>query len=334
MPRASISQTVQVGVEGAGTPGTAVAANKKLQSLSIEPAVNPETDQFRPMGTKWPTLVTLTREWVTAGVSGSPTYDEIIYPLSSVLEAATVTQPDATNAPSAYLWTFAPSSTDIDTIRTFTVEQGDSTRAHRFAHGVFTEFGLDISRGGIDLSGSMIGTALQDGVALTAAPTTLPLIPVLPNDVSVYMDNTAAGLGTTKLASGAGPAFSAAVNIGDRHGPVWPIDAAVDSFAGTVETEPSGSLELTLEADATAMGLLTTLRNGATKFIRIESVGNIIAAAVRYRLTVDLAVKVDDIGDFDDTDGVYTVPPSFSIVHDGTWGKALQVEVVNTQASL
>lgn len=332
MARASISQTVQIGVEA--THGTAVAANRKLQSLSIEPSINPETDQFRPMGQKWPSLVTLNREWVTANLSGAPTYDEIVYPLSSVLEEATVTQPDATNAPSVRLWTFTPSSTDIDTFRTFTVEQGDSTRAHRFAFGAVTEFGLDISRGGIDLSGSMIGTALQDGVTLTAGPTTLPLVPVLPSQVSVYMDNTAAGLGTTKLAAGGGPAFSANVNIGDRRGPVWPIDAALDSFGQTVETEPSGSLELTLEADATAMGLLTTLRNGDTKFVRIEAVGNIIATTFPYRLTIDLALKVSDIGDFDDEDGVFVVPPTLQLVHDATWGRALQVEVQNTTSAL
>lgn len=332
MARASISQTVQIGLEA--TKGDAVAADKKLQSLSIEPSINPETNQFRPMGQKWPSIVSLNREWVTAGVSGAPTYDEIVYPLSSVLETAAVTQPDATNAPSVYLWTFTPSSTDIDTFRTFTVEQGDSTRAHRFAYGVFTEFGLDISRAGIDLSGSMIGQSLEDGVTLTASPTTLPLVPVLPNDVSVFMDDTAAGLGTTKLASGAGPAFSANFNIGDRHGPVWPIDAAVDSFAETVETEPSGTLELTLEADATSMGLLTTLRDGDTKFVRIESVGAVIEDVQTYRLTIDLAVKVESIGSFDDEDGVYVVPPSFTLVHDADWGQALQLEVQNSTASL
>lgn len=332
MTRASIFQTVQWGVET--TAGTAVAADKKLQSISVEPAVEAETNPFRPMGTKWATLVTLNRESVTANLNGAPTYDELVYPLSSVLVSTTPTQPDATGAPSVYLWTFSPSSTAADTIDTFTIEQGDSSRAHRFAHGTVTELGLDISRDGIELSGTMIGTRLEDGVTLTASPTTVPLVPVLPNQIDVYMDDTAAGLGTTKLASGAGPAFSANVTVGDRHGPVWPLDSSETSFAQTVETEPSGTLELTLEADATAMGLLTTLRAGDSKFVRIKATGDTIESTFAYELTVDLAVKVSDIGDFDDEDGVFVVPPSFQIVHDSTWGQALEVAVQNTQSSL
>lgn len=332
MARASINQTVQVGVET--TAGTPVAANKKLSSLSIEPGINAETSAFRPAGTKWPTVVPLNREWVTASLTGAPTYDELIYPLSSVLESVTPTQPDSVGAPSVYRWTFAPSSTASVNVDTFTVEQGDATRAHRFAHAIVTELGLEISRAGIDLSGSLIGARLEDGVALTAAPTTLPLIPVLPNQVDVYMNDTAAGLGTTKLASGNGPAFSANVTIGDRHGPVWPIDSTQSSYAETVETEPSGSLELTLEADATGMGVLDTLRAGATKFVRIKATGDEIEGGLNYELTVDLAVKVTDIGDFDDEDGVFVVPPSFTLVHDPTWGQALQVVVQNTRSSL
>lgn len=326
--RATISQGIQLGVES--TRGTAVAANKKLSSLSISPGIQSEFNTFRPMGNKWPTVVAQNREWVQAGLEGAPTFDEIIYPLSSVLDVATVTQPDATNAPNAHLWTFQPATSDTDDPKTFTIEQGDSTRAHRFAYGLVTELGLNFSRGGLELSGSMIGQRLEDGVTLTASPTTLPIVPILPTHVSVYVDATAAALGTTKLTRD----FAADWTVGDRFNPVWPLDAAEDSFAAHVEAEPSGSLAIRPQADAVGMGFLDNARAGDTRFIRIEAVGDVIGGAISYRLRLDLAGKINEIGEFDDEDGVFVSPYTFQVVHDGTWGKSMQVEVVNTQSTL
>lgn len=326
--RASVFQGVQLGVET--TPGTAVPANKKLGSLSIQPSIRSESSVFRPMGTKYATVVAQNREWIEASLEGQPTFDEMIYPLSSVLTTAAVTQPDSVGAPSAYLWTFDPKSSAADTPKTFTIEQGDAGRAHRFAYGIVSELGLEFSRSGIGLSGSMLGRRLQDGVTLTASPTSIPLIPILPTQVNVYMDNTAAGLGTTKLTRN----FAANLSIGDRFNPVWPLDSSLNSFAATVEAEPTATLEMNMAVDSQWDGILTALRQGDTKFIRIEAVGGTIAAAVNYRFTIDLAGKVSDVGDFDDEDGVFVVPPTFEIVHDGGWGRALKVEVVNTRSAL
>lgn len=326
--RSSLNQVVQIGVET--TPGTGVAADKRLQSISIEPSPSVEMDTFRPTGQKFNALSTLSKEWTEASVSGRATYSEIIYLLSSVLNTGVITSPDATLAPTARKWVFAPSSTADDVPKTFTIEHGSSVRASKFTYALMTEMGMAFSRDTVEVTGSLMGRSITDNITMTAAPTSLPLIPVLPTQVSVYLDNTAAALGTTKLTR----ALTAEWSIGSRFGPLWVLDAANPSYVTHIETVPDLSAGLMLEADAQGMGLLSTLRAGDTKFLRIEALGSTIGGAVRYLLTVDLAVKVSDMGGFSDADGVYAAEFSFTGVHDATWGKSMEVSVVNTQAAL
>jgi hypothetical protein len=323
--RSSLNQVVQVGVET--TPGTSVAANKRLTALSIEPSISAEIDTFRPAGQKYQSLTALGKEWVEADISGRATYTELIYPLSSVINTATMGTNPSTNT---RLWQFNSSSTADDVPKTFTVEAGSGVRAHKFTYGLVNEFGMSFSRDAVELSGSMIGRAITDNIVLTAAPTSVALIPILPTEVSIYLDTTQAGIGTTKLTR----ALSAEFNIGSRFGPVWVLDHLQPGFVATVETEPDLTLDLTVEADAQGMGLLTQLRDGATRWVRIRAIGGIAELAINYQFTLDMAVKVADTGGFSDEDGVYAIEWNFVGVHDNTWGKAFTIEIINMLTAL
>lgn len=327
--RASVFQTVQIGVES--TAGTAVAANKKLNSLSISPAVKIDVSTFRAMGNKFNSVAALGKNYVTAKVTGAPTYDELIYPLSGVLSYALPAQQAATTA---YKWTFSPATSAADTVKTFTVEQGSSVRAHKFAYGQFTGIGLKFARSGIDLSGDMIGSALSDNITLTAGPTALPLIPILPTQVDVKYADTQAGLAG---ASALGRVLSVDWQISDRFNPVWPLNTTTGSaggFATVVEAAPKSQLKIKLEADSEGMALLTNATASSTKFFRVQAVGGLIASTYYYTLQLDFAGKVTDVSDFSDEDGVFAVEWTLDAVHDATWGKALEIQLTNTQATL
>lgn len=324
--RSTIFQTVQLGVET--TPGTSVAANRKLQGLGLEPSPQVEMDSFKPMGSKFVTVMQPGKDWVTAKVTGRPLYSELEYPLSSVLIATT---PVAGTAPSQ-TWTFAPTTSASDTPKTYTVEHGDG-RAGKFTYGLFSEFAINISRNGAaELDGSLIGRQYQDGITLTPGPTSQAIEPLFPSQVSVYADDTSAGLGTTKLLR----VLTSNWKISDRWGPVWTLDAAQASWAAHVETDPTAELELVLEADAQGMGFLATARTGASKFIRIEGIGSLITGAIFHKLTIDQSCKLSEWGDFSDEDGVYAVSLTFAAAHSATWGtgKALQVTLINAVATL
>jgi len=325
--RASLNQIIQIGMET--TPGTAVAATKRLQSIGIEPSISVETSQYRPIGQKFQALSTLGKEWVEADVSGRLTYTEILYPLSSIITTVTPTTGTGFST-----WVFSPSNTANDTPKTFTVEHGSNVRADQFSYGLFTELGINFSRESIEVSGSMLGRAITDGFALTSSGITSPnLVPVLPTQVTCYLDSTSAALGTTKLTR----MISGEFNLGSRYAPVWILDAANNPFVGHVETEPDLGVTLTLQADSQGMGLLNNLRAGDTKFLRIEAIGGTITGSspsTPYRFTLDMAIKISDTGGFSDADGVYAIEFTGIGVQDATWGKAVNITVVTDQATL
>jgi len=436
--RASIFQGVQIGVEV--TPGTGVAANKRLPSLSIEPSPKVETKAFRAMGNKFPSLVIPAKELVNAKLSGPATYDEIVYLLSSLLSYSAPVQQGAT---AAYKWTHAPLINQADTIKTFTVEQGGAVRAHKFVHGLVTGLSLEFSPGGVELSGDMIGKALQDNVSMStnaeytltagvtppttgnfkltfggqstaniahnapaaavqaalealstigagnvqalatvaggagnlsvagnvytvvfvnnlgqaprtltgtfttldpsgsvtlaasvvgAAPTAVELMPVLPLHVNVYLADAVADLATAEPLN---RVLSVGWELTDRFGPLYALKrAAGTSFDAVVEIEPKLTCKLKTEADAEGMALLSVLRAGTTRFLRIEAIGDAIEGDENYSLLIDTAVKVSDVSEFSDADGVFALEWTLAGVYDADWGKATQVEVVNTLMAL
>lgn len=323
--RSAITQVVQIGVET--TMGTSVAANKAPLSFMFTATPNIETDEFTPMGYKYPTLITPNKDWVEADIAGKAAYEDIVYLLSCILGTATIT----TTGTTGKQWAFAPSSTTEDAIKSLTVEVGSSLRAGKWTYGIISDFGISFSRDGIDLSGKMLGQNYTDGITLTASPTALALVPILPGQVSVYLDSTSGGLGTTKLLR----AFKADWSLAGRFGPIWTLNAALASFAAHVEGDPTNDIALLVEADAAGMALLTNLRAGTTQFIRIEAVGAVIGAGpATYKFTLDAAVKVGAANELGDEDGVYAIEWPLKIVHDGTWGKAFTVTVINSLAAL
>jgi hypothetical protein len=129
-------------------------------------------------------------------------------------------------------------------------------------------------------------------------------------------------------------AISAEFQLGNRYAGVWVLDAAQPSFVNHIETEPDLTMSMTLQADDEGMALLETLREGDTKFIRVQAVGNEIESGQSYTFTLDLAGKVSDTAGFSDQDGVYAVEFNFVGVADGGWGKAFQFQVKNGQTTL
>lgn len=319
---ATITRVVQVGAES--TPGTSVAANRQLRSISIDPAIQTELQTLRAVGGKFPIAAALGKEWVEADIGGYLTYTEIVYPLSSVLKAVTPTQISPPSG-TAYRWTFTPAQSTEDQVKTYTVESGSAARAYKFVYGLVSGLGIAFTRENIELSGTMLGRSLQDGIALTASPTLVDVVPVVPSAVDVYVDTSAANIGTTKLTR----VLSAEFEISDRFGPVWTLDSGATSFAAHVETELSATLRLTVEADANGMGPLAAMRNGDKRFIRIKAVGPNIETGNDYLFQLDMCGLVSEPGEFADEDGVYAIEWTFTATHDPGWGKALEVQVVN-----
>lgn len=338
--RSSIAQVSQIGVES--TPGTAVAATRRLGSMSIMPSPTVEVSSFRPMGVKFTTITALNREWADVSAEGQPTYEEVVIPLHGAVGTPVVADIlDGATPTGATRWTFTPSSSAADNPKTFTLEHGqDSVQAERFAHLLFGSFGLSINRSEVSLSASGFARRMEtgfnptDGLAIPA-----DLSPIMPGHFTVTLAETAAALGTTDVIQSR--VVSVEPSLEDRYNPAWFVNQAEDSFATFVESPDGvgGGVGMTLEADTQGMAWVDRLRDGSTHFLRLEALGRTIYDAgtqldLRERFTWDMAVKVTNMESYSDEDGIYALPFTFTLVHDSTWGKAMQIEVVNTLAAL
>lgn len=325
--RSTITQVMQVGVET--TPGTSVSASKLMQALSITPGIQTDVQLFRPSGGKFPTLGAEGREWVEASFEGLGDYEHLVYLLSGILG---YTAPTKVGENLAYKWTHKPAQTAEDTIKTYTVEHGSSVRAGKFTYGLVNSFTLSFDRNEVTVGGSMIGKGYTDGITMTASPTAVPVQPILPTELSVYLNTSSGTIGTTKLLR----VLRGEININDRYGTVWPVNSAISGFDAHVEVPIEATMTLLVEADASGMAMLPYLRSGAKSYIRVEAIGPTIETSYTYKLTWDMAGIVSDVGEFSDEDGVYAIEWTFTATYDSVWssGTAMTVEVINTRSAL
>lgn len=328
MPEAAtIASSVQIGAES--TPGTGVAAGKLLNYLGFAPSIDLSFNRFRPMGQKFAGALVPGKDATAWALSGQGSYSELIYPFCSALLNVTPTTVDT----SARLWTFTPAARTEDAVKTFTVEVGSATRAQKATYVLCTGFELTFNRtDGVAVTGDAIGQAIQDNITLTASPTGVEDVPILPTHLDVYVDATSAGLGTTRYTRD----FNAVFRCTNRFNAVWPINSTLASFGSHVEVEPTVQLELTVEADSQGMGPLVNARAGSTLFIRLSAVSTVLAGAAtaKYQLIIDVAAKVSAINAFDDSDGVKVLTYTFDAVYDTTWAKAFTIGLQNKTAAL
>lgn len=338
--RSSVAQVAQIGLEA--IPGTAVAATRRLGSLTLTPSIQAEAEMFRPSGLKFPTVQVLNREWAEVDVDGTATYEEVVVPLSGAVDSATVSEVlDGATPTGAYEWVFQPESAQADNPKTFTLEAGqDTVQGERFSHLLFTGFGLDVSRSEVGISGGGFAKRAEAGFDLTnGLETPEDLTPIAPGHFSVYLADDPADLGLE--ANRLTRVIAANPSLEDRYNAAWFVNQAEDSFSTFVEN-PDGagaSFGLTVEADAVGMAWLPRMREGTTHFLRLEALGPVIYNAgvqedLRMCLRWDLAVKVENADAWSDEDGIYAIPWTLRPVHDAAWGKAMTIMVRNTVQAL
>jgi hypothetical protein len=161
--RSEVFEVSQWGVESTSAPGTAVPALNRLEAVGVKLSPTIESDRYRPFGNKFDTLMIPGKDWTAAELSGRLDYNNVIYPLASVVASPTIT----TVGTNGRLHTFLSNSTGPDTQQPFTVESGSFVRAQRAAGVVLSDFGLAFRRGSVEISGSGIGRLFTDGTYMT-----------------------------------------------------------------------------------------------------------------------------------------------------------------------
>lgn len=160
--RAMIFELSQIGVEALATPGTAVQATKTIAGYSVTVTPNPTAKTFTPKGYKFPTVGVLIKEQTDLKVDGIGTYNEMVYPLASVLTDPVITTPGGGTL--SRLWTYTMSTTAPDSQRTFSMELGSNAiRSFHLRNCLFTDFGLTFNRKDVvKIAGTMLAQAGYD----------------------------------------------------------------------------------------------------------------------------------------------------------------------------
>jgi hypothetical protein len=323
--RATVTQGVYLAVES--SPGDGTTPNRQLTSFTIEPGVQVEMQKFRPTGQKLESIIVPGKEWVESSITGLAEYNELHYLLSGIYGANRTPQPSVATA---HQWSHILQARQPDEVVTFSFVQGDDNIAHSFDYGLITELGLNMSRDGIQIEGTMIAHELEVGATVPHAPTSPAEVPILPTEVSIYLSDTYGSLGSSKLTR----ALMCNQKIGNRHNPVWVLDASENSFVAHVETAPDFTYELTVEANDDGMDLLANMRAGDTLYCRQQAVSgvDVPSTATPFSYTCDAATKISAVDKFSDEDGVYAIKYTLSAVYDPVADLAVETELINAQS--
>ncbi len=329
--RMMVSEVQQIGVEV--TPGTAVAPTKQFGGLNIELDTAIEFDEFGPSGQLPNTLVAPRQEWATGALSGFPTYTELPYVFSNLLGAATISTPSG--ATNARRWLWEPDESTPWAPLTWTLRRGvPGDTAEEAAYVLLSGLDLSFSRTAApEISGDLFARRLDYTATLATTGVTSPaLVPILANQINVYLDATSGGLGGTQLLRD----FSYEWSLSDLFGMIWPLNSALPSFAAHSVQKPTLGNSLQMGNDAAGRALVTNMRAGSTVFVRMRANGgaNSIESGQAYQLTIDTALKVVEAASRADLDGLSTLEWAFRNVYDATWGRWCSVELITSIAAL
>ena len=324
-----VYRAVQVGAET--TPGTGVAASKLLNTFDLTMSPKGDSQIYTPVNSKLATTqVSPAARSTEAGFSGMPTYTQMVYPLSACIRAATITTPGGATNARQWLWDL--NATSADAVKTFTVEQGDAARAQKFTFGFVNDFNLSLNKNETSMGGTWMGREIQDDITITGSPTSVAIVPVAPQEITIKLADTQAGLDAASVIT---QGFSVNFSISNRHAMQHRLDGTT-TFASINETTPDISLNLVLDADDSGFGaILTKLTGGSQQFIRVNATSASEAeSGINYEFNLDFCGAPVSYPSTGDQDGALTAEWSFAAIKDATWGKAFEITLVNLLTAL
>ncbi len=165
----------------------------------------------------------------------------------------------------------------------------------------------------------------------TSAGRDIDPVPVSPLHGSIFLDPTAAALGTTRLLD----IYSLDLGFGERSQRARPINALLTSDGVVEMADQEHTLQLQFGVDAIERARYAKIRAGAKEFVRTLFEGGVIGGNPQtYKIQTDVALIWTEAGSSEDTDSVLTRSWTGRISRDSTWGRAARITVTNSVASL
>lgn len=233
------NQGFYIGLESAYA--TAVAANKRLLTVSAPFAPMIETEVFTPSGDTAPSIVVINDEFTSVDASGKPDFNAFPYFMSSLWGYSAPSNPGAGDL---YEWQYDYDGRTPLEPQSYTAIYGSVNRARQAAGLIWTKYGMTVSRTGIDFTASAMAKEMEQGVVAfprnekQTVEITYDTVPTGGTFTLTYSAQTTAGIAYNANAATVQSALEALSNIatGDvvvTGGP-GPSTAWVVEFAGTL----------------------------------------------------------------------------------------------------
>ncbi len=326
--RPLIDDLVQLAPEA--TEGDGAASTKRVPDLNIAFGYNATFKDIQGSGYSLDLGTSPGQEWGTFTGGGQGSYNGIVYPLNSLLKKVSASSGGATSK----IWTFDWTDFGANAFQTYCFEKGQTVAAEKIAGARFTDFSMKMTPDEASWTGGGIGGAIQRGITMTPTGVTeVAVRPMVPKTFDVYLDPSAATLGTTKLLL----AFEFDWGISKIAGPLNAMNSANNGYAATVKLKPGATATLTISDDSVSSAQITKMRSGTPFFIRVVSQGDLIDTGAPnhyFKFTGDFCVAVNGQPRATAVMGAEALQFPLKIQHDATWGKGLLVVVENLIAAL
>ncbi len=201
---------------------------------------------------------------------------------------------------------------------------------------VTIEFRGNLAQTDVDLITATDSTSGGTGADVTlttagVAPTDIPIIPMIPLQFDLYIDDASGDLGTTQITD----AFTIQWNAGPKYMLKEAIDSSEQSFSSHYDIETPSTMQIRFERSAAASAYLAAMRSGTTKFIRVEANGaaDSIESGFGYRFRHDFAGQIVQ-PDLSEQSRLSTLQWTFTNVYDATWAKKQEMTLRNALTSL
>lgn len=290
MLRSGVGIVNQIGLET--TPGTPVAANRYTPTLNWMLKRVLETKTFRGRGSRVPTSKVQHKKMAKGEVSGVLDYNSINYVLAGIFNNPAPVQIGALQA---YTRVYTPGLRTVDSSRkTFTVEIGDETAAEQYSFCQLLGLNLGANQDEFTVKSDAIARYPTDNLSLTASPTEVAERPVERNDVNVYLDNSYATLGQTKITE----ALGETLDIGSKFKEVFVHNSSAGEFYDVIDIPYEAKCSFESVHNSQSRTLVAGITSNPTKWMRWEAIGASLGthSSVEYfeKIWVDLAYKFDE----------------------------------------
>ena len=328
MSRPAVGIVNQIGVEaGYGAGGT---AGKKLTSLGFDFSPEARIRVFRRPGNKFPSAAAKQREWSVGTYDGILDFNQIVYPLRGMFGGSA---PVAIPMTGAYMWGIAPNTAAADARNSFILQTGDASAAEEVTGAVFGSYTLTLGTETVDVSGDIIGGAIDEGATLDPVTDEIDEAPASVSDLDWFIDPTYAGIGVTKWAD----VLDGSLTIPMVVSPVFVQNSSYRSIRYLVEVALE-DIRLTVRAinNAQTRAILAAMKVDSLpfRFIQALIVGDNIGAGADFTYKNNLAVKYESDRNINNAQGTYAKEINFRVMHNETMGRALEWTIINKIAAL